>query len=118
MVRRAACALAGVGGGRTERAGVSLSLLQCIGAAVLLVAAWVIPRRNAGTRFRLGAALWVDLAPFAIAATLLAVISGRPLFAGFVVVALAAGFVVADKAMRDTLREPVVFQAMSELPQV
>jgi hypothetical protein len=97
---------------------VSFSLLQSIGAAALLVAAWVLPRRNAGTLFRLDAALWIDLAPFAILAVVLAVITGRPIFGGFVVVALAAGFVVADQAMRDTLREPVVFQAMSELPQV
>ena len=50
---------------------MSLSLLQSIGAAALLVAAWVIPRRNAGTRLRLDAALWIDLAPFAILAVLL-----------------------------------------------
>jgi hypothetical protein len=97
---------------------VSFGLLQTIGALALLVAAWVIPRRQAGARFRLGAALWLDLAPFAIVAVLLAVITGRPIFGGFVVVALALGFAVADQAMRDTLREPVVFQAMSELPQV
>lgn len=97
---------------------MSLGLLHFFVAALLLVAAWVIPRRNAGTRFRLGAALWLDLAPFGIVAVLLAVITGRPLFGGFVVVALAAGFAVADQAMRATLREPVVFQAMSELPQV
>jgi hypothetical protein len=97
---------------------VTFGLLQVLAAVALLVAAWALPRRNAGTRFRLGAALWLDLAPFAVLAVLLAVITGRPIFGGFVVVALAAGFVVADKAMRDTLREPVVFQAMSELPQV
>jgi len=118
MVRRAARAFAGAGEGRTKGAGVSLSALQLAGALALLVAAWVLPRRNAGTRLRFGASLWIDLTPFAVVAVLLAVITGRPIFGGFVVVALSAGFVIADQAMRDTLREPVVFQAMSELPQV
>lgn len=97
---------------------MSSSLLQSIGALALLVAAWVIPRRQAGARFRPGAALWLDLAPFAILAVVLTVITGRPVFGGFVVVALAIGFVVTDQAMRDTLREPIVFQSMSEFPQV
>jgi hypothetical protein len=95
-----------------------LGLWQCVGSLALLAAAWAIPRLNAGTRFEFGAALWVDLAPFGSTFVLLSLITGRPLFAGLVVVALAAGFVVADRAMRDTLREPVVFQAMCELPQV
>jgi hypothetical protein len=97
---------------------VSFGLLQCVGGLVLLAASWAVPRRNAGTRLKFGAALWLDLAPFGIAFVLMSVITGRPLFAGLVVAALAAGFTVADQAMRDTLREPVVFQAMSELPQV
>ncbi len=97
---------------------MSFGVLQLIGALALLVVAWAIPRRNAGTRLRFEAALWLDLAPFAVIAILLAVITGRPIFGGFVVVALAAGFALADQAMRATLREPVVFQAMSELPQV
>ena len=44
--------------------------------------------------------------------------SGRPVFAGAVAFALGAGFAFADRTLRDTLREPVVFTALSELPQL
>src|SRR5204863_267319 len=56
--------------------------------------------------------------PFVIGAGLLCLASGRPLFAGLVVLALGAGFALADHTMRQTLREPVVFSESVELPQV
>ena len=60
----------------------------------------------------------LDAAPFALGAALLAVATGRPLFAGVVVAALGAGFCLADHTMRETLREPVVFSESVELPQL
>ena len=62
--------------------------------------------------------LLLDLAPLALGAGLLGLATGRPLFAGLVTLALGAGFTLADYTMRQTLREPVVFSEMSELPQV
>ncbi len=62
--------------------------------------------------------LLLDLAPLALGAGLLGLATGRPLFAGVVTLALGAGFALADYTMRQTLREPVVFSEMSELPQV
>ena len=95
-----------------------MELLQLAVGLALVVAAWLIPRHTAGTRPVFGAALGLDVAPALVTAILLTVITGRPLFGGLVVFALGVGFTIADRAMRETLREPVVFQAMSELPQV
>jgi hypothetical protein len=77
-----------------------------------------MPRRLAGARRWAPAALLLDLAPAALAAVLLGVATGRPLFVGCVILALGAGFTLADNTMRQTLREPVVFSAAVELPQL
>lgn len=95
-----------------------VGLVGLAAGVALLAAAWLTPRRGAGARLITGPALWLDLAPFATVFILLAAITGRPIFAGVVVFALGVGFAIADRAMRETLHEPVVFQAMSELPQV
>lgn len=89
------------------------------GAAGLALAlgGWIIPRCVAGAR-RIGLATLLDAAPLAVVATLLFAASGRPVFAGAIVFALGAGFGFADRTVRETLREPVLFSALSELPQV
>ena len=51
-------------------------------------------------------------------ALVLMLASGRPMFAGAMVFALGGGFAFADRTVRETLREPVVFSALSELPQI
>src|SRR5947207_10946345 len=96
----------------------ALGLLHLAAGAFLAVAAWVIPRRIAEARRTALPALLLDMAPFAFAAGLLGLASGRPLFAGLVTVAFGAGFTLTDHTMRTTLREPVVFSEMSELPQI
>src|SRR5207302_7570465 len=58
------------------------------------------------------------MAPLGLGALLLAFAWGRPVFAGLIILALGAGFTLADYTMRQTLREPTVFSEMSELPQV
>jgi hypothetical protein len=83
----------------------------------LALAGWLIPRAVAGA-WRVSCATLLDAAPLAFVAFALFVASGRPVFSGAVVFALGAGFGFADRTMRMTLREPVVFTALSELPQV
>ncbi|HVH82528.1 MAG TPA: hypothetical protein VM782_24245, partial [Stellaceae bacterium] len=83
----------------------------------LALAGWLIPRRIAKAR-RLSLAALLDMAPPAFVMTMLLLATGRPIFAGIVVFALGAGFAFADRTMREVLREPVVFTALSELPQV
>jgi len=95
-----------------------LALLHLATGALLTLAAWLMPRHVAGARRAAPPVLLLDLAPIALGAGLLGVATGRPLFAGIVVLALGAGFTLADYTMRQTLREPVVFSEMSELPQV
>ena len=85
---------------------------------MLVFAAWLGPRRIARSGIAPLAVMLLDLAPFALGAALLAVATGRPLFAGVVAAALGAGFCLADHTMRETLREPVVFSELVELPQV
>ncbi len=85
---------------------------------VLASAAWLLPRRVAGSRIALAPALLLDVAPWLVGAALLTLAGGRPIFAGLTTMALAAGFALADHTMRQTLREPVVFCSVSELPQV
>ena len=95
-----------------------LTLLQ-LGAGLALVAiAWLLPRHIAGACWARVTVLLLDIAPLALAAGLLSLATGRPLFAGLVIVALGAGFALADYSMRQTLREPVVFSESVELPQV
>jgi sulfatase-like protein len=93
-------------------------LLQLFGGAGLVTLGWLLPRRVAGAPLRATPALGLDLAPFALGAGLLLLATARPLFAGLIAAALGSGFALADRVMRDTLREPVVFPEMSELPQV
>src|SRR5579862_6733625 len=93
-------------------------LLHVAPGGGLVVAGWLMPRRLARSRFGGPAALLLDAAPLALGALLLGIASGRPLFVGVVVLALGAAFTVADYAMRETLREPVVFSESVELPQV
>ena len=95
-----------------------LALLHLAAGGGLAVAAWLIPRRLARSRRAAPAALLLDVAPIALGALLLGLAVGRPLFAGLVMLALGAGFALVDHTMRQTLREPVVFSAVSELPQV
>ena len=94
------------------------SLIHIAAGAMLVFAAWLAPRRIARAGAAPLAVMLLDLAPFALGAAVLAVATGRPLFAGVVAAALGAGFCLADHAMRETLREPVVFSEAVELPQV
>lgn len=95
-----------------------IAALQIGVGIALLAAAWLLPRRIARAPFRVAPALAIDAAPFSVAFLLLAFGSGHPIFAGLAVLTLGAGFALADRTMREALREPVVFQAVSELPQV
>jgi hypothetical protein len=96
----------------------AVELLHLAAGALLAVTAWLLPRRIAGARRAALPVLLIDMAPFALGAGLLSVAAGRPLFAGIVTLAFGAGFTLTDYTMRQTLREPVVFSEMSELPQV
>jgi hypothetical protein len=89
---------------------------SAIGLAFVL-GGWIIPRCVAGAR-RIGLATLVDAAPLAVVAIVLFAASGRPIFAGAIVFALGAGFAFADRTVRATLREPVLFSALSELSQI
>src|ERR1700723_1994073 len=90
---------------------------QCAIGLTLALGGWIIPRRVARAH-RISVAMMLDAAPLAFVALVLFVAGGRPIFAGAIVFALGAGFGFADRTMRDVLREPVVFTALSELPQV
>ena len=94
------------------------SMLHFAAGAALVLLAWLMPRRIAGARHAPLGVLLLDVAPIALGAVLLGLASGRPLFAGVIVLALGAGFGLADYTMRQTLREPVVFSEAVELPQV
>ena len=84
-------------------------LLRWSCAGLLLAAAWLLPRKVAGTGLRMTAALPADLllpvGLFALALTL----SSRPLLAGIVTLAAGAGWARADLDKRRVLREPIVF---------
>src|SRR5690348_14564488 len=103
--------------GRLERMS-ALEFLHLAAGVALAAAAWLIPRQIAGSRRAAIAILLLDAAPLGLGAALLGVATGRPLFAGLVVLALGAGFGLADHTMRQTLREPVVFSEAVELPQL
>ena len=60
----------------------------------------------------------LDLFPVVLAAGLLLLATGRPVFSGLVLFSLGAGFALADRTKREAVREPVVFSDMSELPHV
>jgi hypothetical protein len=98
-----------------------------IGAGIALaIAAWLLPRRVARAQWRpMGRplrrnlpALLLDAFPVALLWGLLLAATARPLFAGVTVLALIGGLALADRVKRDTLREPVVFSDMAELPYV
>jgi Sulfatase len=93
-------------------------LLQVGFSGALGLAAWLTPRRVAEVRTTELAALLLDLFPILLGGGLLLIASGRPLFAGLVLLALGTGFALADHTKREVLREPVVFSEMSELPHV
>jgi hypothetical protein len=84
----------------------------------LAIAAWLLPRRVARAEWRTMSALLLDALPMALLWVLLLIVTARPLFAGIAVLALAGGLALADRVKRDTLREPVVFSDMAELPYV
>src|SRR5712692_9844351 len=86
--------------------------------ALLVLVAWLLPRHVARARRAALSVMLLDMAPIALGAGWLGFATGRPLFAGLVVLALGAGFALVDYTMRETLREPVVFSATAELPQV
>jgi len=92
--------------------------LQAAAGAILALLAWLIPRRVAKARLRCLPAVLLDLFPVLLAACLLLVATGRPIFAGLVVLSLGAGLALADHTKREAVREPVVFSDMSELPHV
>jgi hypothetical protein len=93
-------------------------LVEFSAGAALALAAWLIPRRVAGARISARPVLLIDVAPVLLAALLLMIISRRPIFSGLVLLALGAGFALADQTKREAVREPVVFSDMSELPHV
>ena len=93
-------------------------LLQSAVGAALALAAWLIPRHIAKAQIAGLPAVLLDLLPVLLAAGLLLVATGRPIFTGFVLVSLGAGFALADGTKREALREPVVFSEMSELRHV
>ncbi|TMJ61661.1 MAG: LTA synthase family protein [Alphaproteobacteria bacterium] len=95
-----------------------LALLHLGAGFALAALAWLLPRHIAGARWTGTVPLLLDAAPLALGVALLSLATGRPLFAGLIVLALAAGFALADHTMRQTLREPVVFSESVELPQV
>ena len=92
--------------------------LHSAAALALAAAGWIAPRRVAGARFATAPAMLLDAAPLSVVAAVLFVASGRPLLAGAIAFALGAGFAFADRTVRATLREPVVFSALAELPQI
>lgn len=95
-----------------------LAWLHLAAGLTLAATAWLFPRHIASARRGAPAALLLDAAPLLLGAAVLCLATGRPLFAGLVVLALGAGFALADHTMRQTLREPVVFSESVELPQV
>jgi Sulfatase len=97
---------------------VTGAFLQVAFGGALALAAWLVPRRVAKPRRGSWPAFLLDLLPVGTAATLLLIATGRPIFSGAVVLALGAGLALADATKRETLREPVVFSDMSELPHV
>src|SRR3954453_22103438 len=96
----------------------ALWLLHLLGGIALAASGWLLPPRIAGAGRTAAMALLLDMAPLMSGAGLLLLATGRPIFAGVVILALGAGFALADHTMRQTLREPIVFSEMSEVPQV
>ena len=82
------------------------------------LAGWLIPRRVAEARRAGLPALLLDLLPLLVGSGVLLIATGRPLFTGFAVLSIGAGYALADRTKREAVREPVVFSEMSELPHV
>jgi hypothetical protein len=95
-----------------------LATLHDLVGLALAMGAWVLPRHIAGAGRSQPAALALDAAPVAGIAALLFLAAGRPLFTGATVFSLGAGFAFAERTTRETLREPILFTALSELPQL
>jgi len=93
------------------------SLHFALGGALALTA-WLAPRWVAEARTARAPALLLDLFPGLLIGGLLLIATARPLFTGVALMALGAGFALADHTKREALREPVVFSEMSELPHV
>jgi hypothetical protein len=93
------------------------ALPHAVAGLALALAGWLVPRWVARAR-RVSLAIVLDAAPLGFVAMVLFLASGRPIFAGAIVFAAGCGFAFADRTMREVLREPVVFTALSELPQV
>jgi hypothetical protein len=96
----------------------ALGLLHLAAGVLLALVAWLLPRRIARARRAAPLVVLLDLAPLALGAGLLGLATGRPLFAGLVLFALGGGFALVDYTMREVLREPVVFSAAAEFPQI
>jgi hypothetical protein len=97
--------------------------LRLVVAMVAAAAAWLIPRRVAAARFAAvqfaaTPALLLDILPLLLAGGVLLLATGRPMFAGLVLLALGAGFALADMAKREALLEPVVFSDMAEVRHI
>lgn len=93
-------------------------LLRLALATTAGLAAWLIPRRVAGAGMSSPLAIVLDMVPVLLAGALLVLLTGKPIFAALVVLSLGGGFALADRAKRETLREPVVFSDMSEFRHV
>src|SRR6266567_6446531 len=96
----------------------AVGVLHLAVGGLLVLVAWLTPRHVARARRAAPIVLLLDMTPIALGAGLLGFATGRPLFAGLVVLALGAGLALVDYTMRETLREPVVFSAAAEFPQV
>jgi len=93
------------------------ALWQCGVGFALAIGGWLLPRRVASAR-RLGWAALLDAAPLVFVACISMLATARPIYSGMIALALGGGFAFADRTVRDTLREPVLFSALSELPQI
>jgi len=96
----------------------ALGQLHLAAGVLLALVAWLLPRRIAKARRAAPLVVLLDLAPLALGAGLLGLATGRPLFVGLILLALGGGFALTDYTMREVLREPVVFSAAAEFPQV
>ena len=92
--------------------------IQIVVGGALALAGWLIPRHVAETRNFPSGALLLDLVPALLVGSLIITPTGRPILTGVALVALGAGFALADRTKREVLREPVVFSEMSELRHV
>jgi len=76
---------------------------------VLAFSGWLLLRAACGARLNWSVALLLDAAIPATCFALLALATARPIFAGIITLALAAGYAYADRAKLKVLAEPVVF---------